>query len=152
MNISRSKLMALHERAAQLEAEVFVALHERDGSLPKVQKHSKEPSIEVIQAVVARAFHQPRVIMQAKRRSQDFAWPRQIAMALCRELTSVSLEGIGSKFGGRDHGTVLHAVRAVGDRCAVYPKFHGAVVEEIRSFLKKSMEEKPMESGSLTTK
>lgn len=137
--------MALHEKVLQLEAEVFVNLHEYQKTLPKVDRHSNEPTIEKIQAVVARAFHKPVFIMHDKKRTNDFAWPRMVAMALSRELTSVSLNGIGSKFGGRDHGTVLHAVRAVQDRCQVYPKFHGAVVEEIRNFLKKSLKEKPTE-------
>jgi len=51
--------------------------------------------------------------MQSARRSQNVARPRQVAMYLAKALTSRSLPEIGRKFGGRDHTTVLHAVRKV---------------------------------------
>ena len=53
--------------------------------------------------------------MTSKRRPQNIAFPRQIAMYLARELTKTSLSEIGEAFGGRDHGTVLHAHRLVGE-------------------------------------
>ena len=49
----------------------------------------------------------------SKRRSRSIARPRQVAMALAKELTSHSLPEIGEAFGGRDHTTVLHAVRKI---------------------------------------
>jgi len=49
----------------------------------------------------------------SKRRSRSIARPRQIAMALAKELTTHSLPEIGDAFGGRDHTTVLHACRRV---------------------------------------
>jgi len=49
----------------------------------------------------------------SKRRSRSVARPRQLAMALCKELTNHSLPEIGESFGGRDHTTVLHACRQV---------------------------------------
>jgi chromosomal replication initiator protein len=49
----------------------------------------------------------------SKRRSRSIARPRQIAMALAKELTTHSLPEIGDEFGGRDHTTVLHACRRV---------------------------------------
>ncbi len=57
--------------------------------------------------------------MTSKRRPQNIAFPRQIAMYLARELTKSSLAEIGDAFGGRDHGTVLHACRHVKDRMEV---------------------------------
>ena len=54
--------------------------------------------------------------MTSKRRPNAIAFPRQIAMYLARELTKTSLSEIGDAFGGRDHGTVLHAHRLVKDR------------------------------------
>ena len=54
--------------------------------------------------------------MTSKRRPANIAFPRQIAMYLARELTKTSLSEIGDAFGGRDHGTVLHAHRLVKDR------------------------------------
>jgi chromosomal replication initiator protein len=49
----------------------------------------------------------------SKRRDRSVARPRQVAMALCKELTDHSLPEIGDAFGGRDHTTVLHACRKI---------------------------------------
>jgi chromosomal replication initiator protein len=49
----------------------------------------------------------------SKRRSRSIARPRQVAMALSKELTNHSLPEIGNAFGGRDHTTVLHGVRKI---------------------------------------
>jgi len=51
--------------------------------------------------------------MQSARRARAVARPRQVAMYLAKQLTSRSLPEIGRKFGGRDHTTVMHAVRKV---------------------------------------
>jgi chromosomal replication initiator protein len=51
----------------------------------------------------------------SKRRSRSIARPRQLAMALSKELTGHSLPEIGDAFGGRDHTTVLHACRKIAD-------------------------------------
>ncbi|HLP81615.1 MAG TPA: helix-turn-helix domain-containing protein, partial [Nitrosomonas sp.] len=51
--------------------------------------------------------------MTSKRRPANIAFPRQIAMYLSRELTGSSLTDIGDAFGGKDHGTVIHAVKLV---------------------------------------
>jgi len=51
--------------------------------------------------------------MYSKKRSRTIARPRQVAMALAKELTSLSLPDIGDAFGGRDHTTVLHACRKI---------------------------------------
>jgi chromosomal replication initiator protein len=51
--------------------------------------------------------------MHSKRRPANIAKPRQIAMYLAKEMTQKSLPEIGSAFGGRDHTTVLHAVRKI---------------------------------------
>ncbi|MDQ3925366.1 MAG: chromosomal replication initiator protein DnaA, partial [Actinomycetota bacterium] len=48
-------------------------------------------------------------------RSKAFAYPRQIAMYLCRELTDQSLPKIGRAFGGRDHSTVMHATAKISN-------------------------------------
>ena len=50
-----------------------------------------------------------------KRRNRQIARPRQLAMALAKELTSLSLPEIGDAFGGRDHTTVLHACRKIAE-------------------------------------
>ena len=53
----------------------------------------------------------------SKRRNRSVARPRQVAMALCKELTDHSLPEIGDAFGGRDHTTVLHACRKIKELC-----------------------------------
>ena len=73
-------------------------------------------TIEQIQRRVAEHFDVRIADMTSKRRPQHIAFPRQIAMYLSRELTKGSLSEIGDAFGGRDHGTVLHAHRLVKEK------------------------------------
>jgi len=76
-------------------------------------------NIEVIQKRVAEHFDIRLADMTSKRRPENIAFPRQIAMYLSRQMTESSLNTIGEAFGGRDHGTVLHACRLVKDRMEV---------------------------------
>ncbi len=76
-------------------------------------------SIEVIQKRVAEHFDIRLADMTSKRRPENIAFPRQVAMYLSRQMTESSLNTIGEAFGGRDHGTVLHACRLVKDRMEV---------------------------------
>lgn len=70
---------------------------------------TREVTMEVIQEIVASYFKIKIEDLHAKKRTRSIAYPRQIAMYLCRELTDTSLPQIGNFFGGRDHTTVLHA-------------------------------------------
>lgn len=70
-------------------------------------------TIENIQRVVAEYYQIKLNDLMAKKRTRSLARPRQVAMALAKELTSHSLPEIGMAFGGRDHTTVLHACRKV---------------------------------------
>ena len=76
-------------------------------------------TIEVIQKKVAEHFDIRIADMTSRRRPENIAFPRQIAMYLARHLTEGSLNVIGEAFGGRDHGTVLHAFRLVKGRMEV---------------------------------
>ncbi|MGJ8525956.1 Chromosomal replication initiator protein DnaA [Halomonadaceae bacterium LMG 33818] len=73
----------------------------------------KQVSIDNIQRTVAEYYKIKVADIHSKRRSRSVARPRQVAMALAKELTSHSLPEIGDAFGGRDHTTVLHACRKV---------------------------------------
>ncbi|HHV72169.1 MAG TPA: chromosomal replication initiator protein DnaA [Clostridia bacterium] len=73
------------------------------------QNNKKTVTIELIQQVVAKHFNLKVEDMKTKKRTQAIAFPRQIAMYLCREMTDASLPKIGEEFGGRDHTTVIHA-------------------------------------------
>ena len=73
-------------------------------------------TIDQIQRRVAEHFDVRLADMTSKRRPANIAFPRQVAMYLARELTKASLNEIGEAFGGRDHGTVLHACKLVKKR------------------------------------
>ena len=91
-------------------------------------------SIEVIQKKVAEHYDIRLADMTSKRRPENIAFPRQIAMYLSRQMTEGSLNTIGEAFGGRDHGTVLHACRLVKDRMEV-----DANVRQVVSYLEKQL-------------
>jgi len=91
-------------------------------------------SIEVIQKKVAEHFDIRLADMTSKRRPENIAFPRQVAMFLSRQMTESSLNTIGEAFGGRDHGTVLHACRLVKDRMEV-----DANVRQVVHYLEKQL-------------
>ncbi len=78
----------------------------------------KQVSITNIQRVVGEYYKVKVAEFTSKRRSRSVARPRQIAMALAKDLTNHSLPEIGEAFGGRDHTTVLHACRKVKELCS----------------------------------
>jgi len=84
-------------------------------------------NIELIQKKVAEHYDIRLADMTSKRRPENIAFPRQVAMFLARQLTESSLNTIGEAFGGRDHGTVLHACRLVKDRMEIDPNVRQAV-------------------------
>jgi len=90
--------------------------------------------IETIQKKVAEHFDIRLADMTSKRRPENIAFPRQVAMFLSRQMTESSLSAIGEAFGGRDHGTVLHACRLVKDRMEI-----DANVRQVVSYLEKQL-------------
>jgi len=103
----------------------YSRFHGRDVSIDLVKValkdllsvQNRQISVENIQKTVADFFHIKVADMYSKRRPANIARPRQIAMYLAKELTQKSLPEIGDLFGGRDHTTVLHAVRKIaGER------------------------------------
>jgi chromosomal replication initiator protein len=91
-------------------------------------------NIDAIQKRVAEHFDIRLADMTSRRRPESIAFPRQIAMFLSRQMTETSLSAIGDAFGGRDHGTVLHACRLVKDRMEV-----DANVRQVVSYLEKQL-------------
>jgi chromosomal replication initiator protein len=79
--------------------------------------HDRQISLDNIQRMVADYFKIKISDLLSKRRNRSIARPRQVAMALCKELTDHSLPEIGDAFGGRDHTTVLHACRKIKELC-----------------------------------
>jgi chromosomal replication initiator protein len=86
-------------------------------------------TISVIMETVADYYTLKLSDLQGKRRQKSVSQPRQVCMFFGRKYTSLSLEEIGGYFGGRDHTTVMHAVRAVQTRIRDNP----AVAEQIRT-------------------
>jgi len=79
-----------------------------------VVRKRQDVSIEEIQRVVCHYFEIPDDLLRGKSRKKEIAFARQVAMYLCKEMTHYSLKSIGLHFGGRDHTTVIHAVRSIG--------------------------------------
>ncbi len=71
---------------------------------------------DLIMEIVSSYFHLEAGSFQSKKRTRELAFPRQIAMYLCRELTDDSLPKIGEHFGGRDHTTVMHACKTISQQ------------------------------------
>ena len=74
---------------------------------------SRQVSVDNIQKTVADYYRIKLVDMLSKKRTRNLTRPRQIAMALSREMTNMSLPEIGLAFGGKDHSTIIHACKAV---------------------------------------
>jgi len=131
LDISEDILSFLAERVSRnvrrLEGALtrvasYTALVKKPIDIPKVEalledilqeELQNQVSIEKIQKKVTEQFNLRLQDMISKRRPSNIAFPRQIAMYLSRMMTGCSLQEIGEAFGGRDHGTVIHACKTV---------------------------------------
>lgn len=86
-------------------------------------------SCETIKKAVCKKYNIKIADIESSKRKREFAYPRQIAMYLCREMTDESLPKIGKAFGGRDHSTVKHAYEKISDEYNNDPAF----AEEIKA-------------------
>ena len=100
------------------------------------QGASKEITMEIIESIVANYFKVSVEDLHSKKRSRNIAFPRQIAMYLCRELTETSLPQIGNFFGGRDHTTVLHACDKISKDKETEVKLANTITELIEEIQK----------------
>ncbi|MDE5586820.1 MAG: chromosomal replication initiator protein DnaA, partial [Bacilli bacterium] len=75
--------------------------------------YSEKNNINRIQRIVAEHFQVSVDDLKSKKRSANLAFPRQVAMYLCRKLTDESYPKIGIEFGGKDHSTVIHSVEKI---------------------------------------
>ena len=103
----------------------FASLHGKAITVPQTevllrdllqQEGQQTVSIDLIQRRVAETYDLRLADMTSKRRPANIALPRMVAMYLSRRLTTASLNEIGDAFGGRDHGTVLHANRTIEEK------------------------------------
>jgi len=104
------KILA-YSRFNQKEISIQLA---REALRDLLSIQNRQISVENIQKTVADFYKIKVADMYSKKRPASIARPRQIAMYLAKELTQKSLPEIGELFGGRDHTTVLHAVRKIG--------------------------------------
>ena len=125
--LAHSKLTGQPVTLEMAEREV------RDLIRPQEPKRVK---IEDIQRVVARQYNVSRADLLSSRRTANVVRPRQVAMYLAKTLTLRSLPEIGRRFGGRDHTTVLHAVRKIENLVST----DSALAEEIE-LLKRQLQE-----------
>lgn len=122
----------------------FASLSQRPLTLEEVENLLKDflqeeagkgVTVEQIQRRVAKHYDMRLQDMSSKRRPANIAFPRQIAMYLCRDMTNCSLAEIGEEFGGRDHGTVLHACKTVKEKMKEQPRIRQEVtyiVDQLR--------------------
>lgn len=101
-----------------------------------IQNNSTSPTPEKIKTIVSRYFHIKVSDMESSKRSNNIAYPRQIAMYLCREMTDHSLSKIGNLFGGRHYTTVMHASEKIQGELK-----NDEELQEIISKLKKDISE-----------
>jgi len=88
-----------------------------------LQVNEPDTSLESIQSGVAKFFNVKVQDLKGPRRTKQIVMPRQIAMFLSRRHTGLSLPEIGKRFGGRDHTTVIHAIRKVEGQIGKDPSF-----------------------------
>jgi chromosomal replication initiator protein len=92
-----------------------------------LRANQRRISIDEIQTQVAEHYRIRKAEMTSARRAREVARPRQVAMYLSKQLTPKSLPDIGRRFGGRDHTTVIHAVRQIEKLRASDPEIDAAI-------------------------
>jgi len=98
------------------EIDVDLAREALKDLVNKKKNESIEVNIERIKKIITDDYNLKMEDMESKKRTQNIAFPRQIAMYLSRELTDFSLPHIGDEFGGRDHTTVIHAHNKIKEK------------------------------------
>ena len=162
-NKARLRGMELPEEvAAYISNRIDTNIRELEGAIVKLQVLASVEKRALDMGLAAQALGEPRgrgdkqlqiqtiisavtdfygvkiTDLQSKRRQRSIALPRQVCMYLARKHTRYSLEEIGGYFGGRDHTTVMHAVKTVEGRCEMDIEF-GKVVLSLESQLRTTM-------------
>jgi chromosomal replication initiator protein len=120
----------------------FASLTGQDISLPLAQEvlknildhDEKAVTIEIIQKFVADYYNLKMADLKSRNNSKSVAKPRQIAMYLCKALTSASLPEIGRSFGGKHHSTVIHSIRKVEELRKQNPDFNSQIGNFLEGF------------------
>jgi chromosomal replication initiator protein len=99
-----------------------------------LQHDDKAVTIEVIQKFVSDYYQLKLGELKSRNNSKSIAAPRQVAMYLCKMLTTASLPEIGKSFGGKHHSTVIHSIRKVEDMRQRDPRFNTLINSFLESF------------------
>ena len=125
-----NKIVAI---ASLTHSPITVELAERAINDVILQKE-KIISADYVQEVVARYFNIDKKDLKGSKRSNDIAFPRQIAMYLCRDTANMSFPQIGNEFGKRDHTTVMHAFSKIEKEIKEKPNTK-LIVESVKKIL-----------------
>lgn len=125
---SFAELLAMRQEAAR-------ALENLDNQIGTIEQDRAHPSPRDIQLAVAKRYGITRNDLISARRTANIVLPRLIACYLCKELTPFSLPALGRFFGGRDHTTILHAVRKIAHLRGTDPQIAAEVQELLKIIL-----------------
>jgi chromosomal replication initiator protein len=137
---SKSNIRELEGSLIRLLA--YASLKGHEVSMPLVQEvlrdvlrhEERAVTIDMIQKFVADYYQLKLTELKSKNNSKSIALPRQVAMYLCKQLTTSSLPEIGKSFGGKHHSTVIHSIRKVEDLRGKDTAFNSLVNTLIESF------------------
>ena len=130
----KSNIRELEGALIRLQAHAALTAREIDLDLARdvlkdlIKESRPQLTIESIQSVVCDYLGIPEDLVRARTRKREVVQARQVAMYFSKEITKHSLKTIGLHFGGRDHSTVIHAVRSVDDQIETDPSFREMVV------------------------
>ncbi len=126
------KIMAEQNKT---EVTMEIALEAIKTKLPEIAE-TKKITVDAIQRVVAEYYNLKVQDLSSKKRPENIATARQIAMYICRNLTDYSLVQIGQYFGGKDHTTVMHALDKIENLVKENEKFKATVEELVKRISK----------------
>jgi len=125
-----NKIVAM---ASLTNSEISMSLAER--AIGDLQRSAdKVITIDYVQYAVANYYNIDQNDFKIQRKTSDIAFPRQIAMYLCKQLTGLSLKEIGKEFGGKDHSTVIYAIKKVEDEMNLNPNTK-TIVDNIKKMI-----------------
>jgi chromosomal replication initiator protein len=136
------RIVAYHS-LTQLPIDVPLARTVLDEIHPAPTPTRHAPTAQEIQEAVAAHFGLDAAEIVSAGRSARVTWPRQVAIHLSRELTGLSLHGIGEAFGGRNHATVVHACKRVVKRIASGDQQAVDDVRELKATIQRSCDVRP---------
>ena len=125
-----NKIVAM---ASLTNSDITLSLAER--AIGDLQRSAdKVITIDYVQYAVANYYNIDQNDFKIQRKTSDIAFPRQIAMYLCKQLTGLSLKEIGKEFGGKDHSTVIYAIKKVEDEINLNPNTK-TIVDNIKKMI-----------------